>query len=59
MSIMYNSHFLSSCLTEGLGPTNLTRVSLHLEVLVTLGATETELLAIVTDKGGSVTWIAG
>ena len=57
--LAYDSHFFASCLTEGLSPTNLTRVTLHLKVAVTLGSTESELLPVVTDKGGAVAWVAG
>lgn len=43
-SITYNNHFLSASLSEGLGPTHLTRVTLHFEILVTFRSTETESL---------------
>jgi hypothetical protein len=38
----YNDHFLSTGLTESLSPAHLSRITLHFEVLVTLGATESE-----------------
>ena len=44
MKFMYthDNHFLSTSLTESLGPANLTRITLHFEVLVTFRSTETE-----------------
>jgi len=56
---MYDGHFLAGSLAEGLGPANLTRVPLHLKVLVTLAPAETELLSVVAHKGSPVARVAG
>lgn len=51
-----DGHFLSSQPSVGLGPLHLTRVVLRLEMLVALGPTESEDLAIITDESNSSAW---
>lgn len=50
-------HLLASSLSERLGPSQLSGVSLHLEVLVALGSAETKLLGVVTHEHDSLTGI--
>jgi hypothetical protein len=45
----YNDHLLASCLTEGLGPSDLARVALLLECPVALAPAEPERLRAQTE----------
>jgi len=53
---IYNQ-LLTSSLSEGLGPSQLTWVTTLLESFVTFGTTESELLSIVSDKQNTVQWV--
>lgn len=53
----HDDHFLSVCSSKGFCPSNLSRVSLHLEVFVALGGTESETFRIVSHKHGTMTWV--
>ena len=51
----YHCHVLVMDLSVGLGPSNLTRISLHFEVFVTLGSTETKDLKVSDRMSGKQT----
>lgn len=54
-----DNHLLAACGTVGLGPFELARLALHLKVLVTFRAAESELPRIIADKSdtfGRVDW---
>ena len=52
-----DGHF-AGCFTESFGPTDFTRVPLHLEVLDTLRTAETEIFSVVADECAAVAWVA-
>jgi hypothetical protein len=54
-----DGHFLAVRATEGLGPAELARVALHLEVGVAFAAAEAELLGVVAHKGDAFGGVAG
>lgn len=57
MSITYNDHLLAIRSPERLGPPNLPRVPLHLEVFMTFRSAEPECFRIVSNKHSSMAWV--
>ena len=55
----HDGHLLPCSLPEHLGPPDLPRVPLHLEVLVALALAEDELLCVVAHEHHPATWVDG
>lgn len=54
-----DGHLLAGGLAEGLCPGELAGVSLHLEVLVALGAAKAKLFCIVANECDALAWVGG
>lgn len=51
-----DDHLLAACGAVALGPFQLARLTLHLEVLVALAAAETELSGVIADECDALPW---
>lgn len=57
MSITYNDHLLAIRSPERLGPPDLPRVPLHLEVFMTFRSAEPKCFRIVSNKHSPMAWV--
>lgn len=56
-SLTHDNHLLSICPPERLCPSNLSRVPLHLEILMTFGPAKSEAFRIVSDEHVSISGV--
>ena len=53
----YNDHFLSVCPSERFSPSDLTRVTLHLEIFMTFRRAKSKAFCVIPDEHCAVAWI--